>query len=1129
MPGRFEWGALGLALLAMVGGATPAGAQWRSHQAAQRVMVQELPEQVLRARIEKSADFPVPLCPGGTILYTLTLLNNSDPGTGVQPASIVDPIPVGTTYVAGSVTGGGVYEPGANRITWSGALGPGQSHTLTFAVTVSPFVASGDLILPLPDEIVNTATAGLGPLAGPTTLPLEVTCGPQVPCRIEIEGRVEDSFGNGVRTPGDLYPISNARVWLLSLGLDALPIAPLSEKQRRPAIETATNHTEETGFRRERFPRPEEARYDIDRTFAVDFESGLFCPPRVAVASFLWDADGLFAVSSDNPSGPRYVPLYLARCLSPVPSEVEGAEARCLAWKPVGPNHFRADADFTFGTDPTAEDSARVIGDPLRAEKPDQSEVWEARADADDLMGDGGHTYFFAYKSLRYLTDVAGRIGVDLEPVLIQDRAADFGAWTAPEEVDFGDLGETGTPSTTLATVGIATDTSPPRDSNKPDNREWHELGHYWMLHLYGGDWPPRSEVDDVDCPDTVPPALPANTNGNHCGYANWLTADSYVEGFAEFTSLLTAEHYQDPAPFRYRWEGGNPSLEIDYRAWGSFAAAFDLAGNLLNFRSIDPDQEEFAAAGILWDLHDGGNLQFDNVREDKALGVISSQIRTGDAMALTDAAIYDLIHEQQPSTLEDLHRVFGASFPQNTDGGQPADPIPDVSEIFIAHAAFDDVGPRNVVHDQGETVGGTGSSRLPMRPNRQSKPPDPRAYLIAHFLDGQGGAIDPGEITLEVEIEVLPPYAYYSYDYDVVPDSERIYLPLPPNHFPSVAHLRARWPAGARVSLPYDLGSETFWQQVGAGADHVAEHTFVLDQEAGCVAGANILCLNQGRFRVEADWATSQGTRGQGRAVGLTDDTGYFWFFHPDNVEVVLKVLDACSFTDRFWVFAGGLTNVDVEITVTDTETGDFQIYHNPQSTPFEPIQDTDAFATCGAGQNPQRSPEASEDEALDALWWEMLLGQRAPWRDSSLPSAAVTRATPAAQQGPTTELFLNQGRFRVEATWATNQGTSGPGRAVDLTDDTGYFWFFHPDNVEVVVKVLDACSFTDRYWVFAGGLTNVEVELRVTDTETGDFRIYPNPQLTPFQPLQDTDAFATCPRNREDPQRFGPAVALH
>jgi hypothetical protein len=40
--------------------------------------------------------------------------------------------------------------------------------------------------------------------------------------------------------------------------------------------------------------------------------------------------------------------------------------------------------------------------------------------------------------------------------------------------------------------------------------------------------------------------------------------------------------------------------------------------------------------------------------------------------------------------------------------------------------------------------------------------------------------------------------------------------------------------------------------------------------------------------------------------------------------------------------------TDVNVILTVTDTQTGAIQTYTNPQGTPFQPIQDTNAFATC-------------------------------------------------------------------------------------------------------------------------------------------------------------------------------------
>jgi hypothetical protein len=98
------------------------------------------------------------------------------------------------------------------------------------------------------------------------------------------------------------------------------------------------------------------------------------------------------------------------------------------------------------------------------------------------------------------------------------------------------------------------------------------------------------------------------------------------------------------------------------------------------------------------------------------------------------------------------------------------------------------------------------------------------------------------------------------------------------------------------------------------------------------------------------------------------------------------------------------------------------------------------------------------------------------------------------------------------VQVQWTTGDGSSGSGQAVSVTGDTGYFWFFTPNNVEMVLKAVDGCAFNSSFWVFAGGLTNVNVVTTVTDTQTGVVRSYVNPQGVPFQPLQDTSAFA-CP----------------
>jgi hypothetical protein len=121
-------------------------------------------------------------------------------------------------------------------------------------------------------------------------------------------------------------------------------------------------------------------------------------------------------------------------------------------------------------------------------------------------------------------------------------------------------------------------------------------------------------------------------------------------------------------------------------------------------------------------------------------------------------------------------------------------------------------------------------------------------------------------------------------------------------------------------------------------------------DATAACAADAHTLCLNQGRFAVTADFQASPGgPTVSATARPLTSDSGFFWFFDPNNVEIVVKVLNACGTSSHaYWVFAAGLTNVQVDLSVTDTLRAETRHYTNPLNTPFLPIQDTAAFSTC-------------------------------------------------------------------------------------------------------------------------------------------------------------------------------------
>jgi Calx-beta domain-containing protein len=125
-----------------------------------------------------------------------------------------------------------------------------------------------------------------------------------------------------------------------------------------------------------------------------------------------------------------------------------------------------------------------------------------------------------------------------------------------------------------------------------------------------------------------------------------------------------------------------------------------------------------------------------------------------------------------------------------------------------------------------------------------------------------------------------------------------------------------------------------------------------ILDNDgstAACSLDDDTLCLNDDRFKVEVVWRLGQGQTGKGHAVRLTGESGTFWFFGASNLEMLLKVLNACPATNTFWVYFAATTDVDFTLTVTDTHTGVVKQYANPGGRAAEPVQDSFTFATCG------------------------------------------------------------------------------------------------------------------------------------------------------------------------------------
>ena len=114
-----------------------------------------------------------------------------------------------------------------------------------------------------------------------------------------------------------------------------------------------------------------------------------------------------------------------------------------------------------------------------------------------------------------------------------------------------------------------------------------------------------------------------------------------------------------------------------------------------------------------------------------------------------------------------------------------------------------------------------------------------------------------------------------------------------------------------------------------------------------GCFDGPLALCLSD-RFQATARWEDFNGNEDAAVASALSSDSGTFYFFGPANVELLVKVIDGCDFNNRHWVFASGLTNLGVELTVEDTWTGATVTYTNTPGDDFAPILDNQAFATC-------------------------------------------------------------------------------------------------------------------------------------------------------------------------------------
>ncbi|HET9211799.1 MAG TPA: hypothetical protein VFR03_15430 [Thermoanaerobaculia bacterium] len=238
------------------------------------------------------------------------------------------------------------------------------------------------------------------------------------------------------------------------------------------------------------------------------------------------------------------------------------------------------------------------------------------------------------------------------------------------------------------------------------------------------------------------------------------------------------------------------------------------------------------------------------------------------------------------------------------------------------------------------------------------------------------------------------------------------------------------------------------------------------------CGADESELCLGNGRFRVSVSWRDHQGNTGAGHPVPLGEDTGTFYFFNNSNVEILVKILDGRSLNDHFWVFYGSLSDVEYEIRVLDTVTGQVRTYENPAGH-IASHADVQAFPAAAAASAPSSSS-----------------GPR-------IATAPLTPPLPLSCSYSDMALCLLGREYEVTVDFVDPlTGQSHQARALPFSWESGAFWFFDKGNIELYVKVLDGSAVNGRAWVFHGALTDVEYTITVTHVPTRTVWQYHNPR---------------------------------
>lgn len=407
-----------------------------------------------------------------------------------------------------------------------------------------------------------------------------------------------------------------------------------------------------------------------------------------------------------------------------------------------------------------------------------------------------------------------------------------------------------------------------------PLNCEWHELSHYMQDETFGF----------------------SNSGGaNHGGFFNPNTADSIVEGWAEFWPTVLKSTLVDPSvanPRRYL------GVDLEDTNVGADLRVLDKNGS---WHSL----EELAVAGLLWDLYDDHvDTAYIPVFDPRIK--VTRMIQLQDRIAMGDQALFDLFVQKKPHTVKELYDALRAARVQDhpraalpsplhtyrawgePTGGGVFDPL---DEVFLMHKFYrhrdlawlgDQVVPADPIGPIGWTgeaadIANTGDA---VRPTRNKSPLTEGAALILTVVDGAGRSLSSA--TVVVDERHAPP----ENDLDDVTRAGWSGAPVSFEPFPSdqPAQFTVWVESGDRRSDEvYTFTRDDYWAAVAAGAgEYPLALSFTVRNDGPAAGGppkidvpADWPAPGTLRFPMDTFWYVAAASNGMSRGAGAVLPAG--------------------------------------------------------------------------------------------------------------------------------------------------------------------------------------------------------------------------------------------------------------